>query len=77
MDLSLQSILVEVALCIEAAMEPTASCRPTDICCRWCVVTTEVAAAVARPGGDVVVLAFATVKVVVAEVLALAHEGCL
>jgi hypothetical protein len=56
MDLSLHSILVEVSLCIEAAMEPTASCRPTDICCRWCVVTTEVAAAVAWPGGDVVVL---------------------
>jgi hypothetical protein len=44
-NLSLQIFLVVVPLCIEAAMEPAASCLPVNICCQWCLGETEVVVA--------------------------------
>jgi hypothetical protein len=61
MDLNLQSILVVVPLCIGMTMEPTLSCLPRHICCRWCLVVMEVVVAVAQAGDDA--------KVVVAKAL--------
>jgi hypothetical protein len=73
-DLNLQSILVVVPLYIDVATEPTTSCLPMDICCRWCLGVTEVVVADARVGDDTVVLVFA-----MAEALAVApaKKGCL
>jgi hypothetical protein len=78
-DLNLQSILVVVSLCIEAAMEPIVCFLPRDICCRWVLVKMEVVVAVAQVGDDATVSIFVEVKAVVMEALALAlaSKGCL
>jgi hypothetical protein len=75
-DLSLQSTLVEVLLCIEAGMGPTAGHRPMNICCRWCLVVVKVVV-VACTGDDVMGMVFAGAEPVAVEALALAGEGCL
>jgi hypothetical protein len=69
-DLNLQSILVVVLLCIETATETIVSCLPRDICCRWCLVITDVVVAVAQADDDAVVSIFDETKVVTVEALA-------
>jgi hypothetical protein len=66
---------VEVALYIEAIMEPAASHQPTSICYRWCLVMMEAVIAVAHTGTDVALLVYAMAKAIAAETLALVGEG--
>jgi hypothetical protein len=75
--LSLQSTLVVVVLCTEAAMEPATDCLLMDICCRWCLVVTEVVATDTLVGDDALVSVFVAAEATIAEALALAGEECL
>jgi hypothetical protein len=70
MGQNIQSILVEVPLCIRAAMEPATNCLPTVICYRWYLVIMKAVGAATQVGGDVTVLILAEVKAVTAEALA-------
>jgi hypothetical protein len=74
--LTLCGISVEVLLCIEAAMGPATSCRPTNTCCRWCIVLEGVDAVVAAVT-KAVTMEGAMAKALTPRARSLAGEGLL